>query len=131
MEKDNVKELIKECIAPFIEAENMLLRAEAYVLKEDIESNGKSYIRNTLERFEKNLQQAWDSAYKKYGVTHCYDLPRDVYKNIVDEFIKFPLSDIILDFHGRAAKHNYKYKSIHENPYILAIAAIRRSYNWS
>lgn len=127
MDKKQVKRMENVCLAPFKKAQEMLLKAENRMAEmHRYRLEGKSEIRMRFEKFEENISSAWERALTQHGVDHVFALPIPVYRQIVQDYIHQPGSELTKWLSGEAAKLKLE---VRENPYVIAGAALVLSYN--
>jgi hypothetical protein len=127
MNPEELKELESKALAPFAKADRLLLKAEIRMLYMGrAHPGGKSEIRIRFEEFESNLALTWENAFKEYGVNNVYALPIPVYRQICEDFIHKPGVELISWLSSEAAKLKCE---AHENPYVMAGAALGMAYN--
>jgi hypothetical protein len=127
MDDLQIKKMEDTCLAPFKRAQVLLMEAEnqmAFLGR--LEPGGKSEIRLRFEKFEENVKTAWKKAFEEYGVDNIYALPISVYKQIAEDWIHKPGSELMFWLSGKAAELRLDAR---ENPYVMAGAALGLSYN--
>ena len=121
-----IQKLVNEALLPFKQANSWIIKAENLLI------SGDPPIRDLIMEYEKNINDAWEKAYKEFGVKHCFDLPKDIYNMICNLYIVNPGAELINKLSKYAADYNnnrHYANPVGENPYALAIGAIALTYN--
>jgi len=127
---------VQEALKVFKDADRLLLRAENLLFEHkhgkffDDDGIKKSEVRIRLEKLERDLEIAWQDAYKKYGVDHCFALPVEVYKQICEDWIHKPGQEVFWWLTDEVVKYqNLICPEPKQNPYIMAIGALQMGFN--
>lgn len=131
MNPKELEKLEKIALAPLLWAERKLVEAENILL--DAHKGQKSELRQRLEKFESNIEKAWDRACQEYGVKSgdVFALPLNVYHKVCAEWIQQPGQQLFNWISDKISEWNLqRYNGLpQDNPYILAICALQKSYN--